>query len=108
MRPSPFAWRRPIGLPYNGPERARQDVAAPLIDDGPWGGVPIGGMGAGSIGRTHRGGFARWHLDVGTPPFRDRPGRPVLRVRGERVGPIRPCPLDDPPRDASDLELGHA
>ena len=63
--PGPYAWRRPIGLPYDGPERARQDVSPRLIDDGPWGGVPLGGMGAGSIGRTHRGDFARWHLDVG-------------------------------------------
>ena len=55
--PAPYAWRRPIGLPYGGPERARQDADPPLIDDGPWGGVPLGGLGAGSIGRTHRGDF---------------------------------------------------
>jgi non-lysosomal glucosylceramidase len=42
---------------------------APLIDDGPWGGVPLGGLGAGSIGRTHRGDFARWHLDPGRHRF---------------------------------------
>ncbi len=41
----------------------------PLIDDGPWGGVPLGGLGAGSIGRTHRGDFARWHLDPGDHRF---------------------------------------
>jgi len=71
--PSPFAWRRPIGLPYDGPERARVDVAQPLLDDGPWGGVPIGGLGAGSIGRTHRGDFARWHLEVGRHRFETIP-----------------------------------
>ena len=71
--PVPYAWRRPIGLPYDGPERARQDVAGPLIDDGPWGGVPLGGLGAGSIGRTHRGDFARWHLDVGRHRFETVP-----------------------------------
>ena len=70
--PAPDAWRRPIGLPYDGP-RARQDVSAPLIDDGPWGGVPLGGLGAGSIGRTHRGDFARWHLDVGRHRFETIP-----------------------------------
>jgi non-lysosomal glucosylceramidase len=44
-----------------------------MIDDGPWGGVPIGGMGSGSIGRTHRGDFARWHLDVGKHHFETVP-----------------------------------
>ena len=71
--PAPDAWRWPIGLPYDGPERARQDVSQPLIDDGPWGGVPLGGLGAGSIGRTHRGDFARWHLDVGRHRFETIP-----------------------------------
>ena len=71
--PVPYAWRRPIGLPYDGPERTRQDVNPPLIDDGPWGGVPLGGLGAGSIGRTHRGDFARWHLDVGRHRFETIP-----------------------------------
>jgi non-lysosomal glucosylceramidase len=42
---------------------------APLIDDGPWGGVPLGGLGAGSIGRTHRGDFSRWHLEPGQHRF---------------------------------------
>jgi non-lysosomal glucosylceramidase len=71
--PAPHAWRRQIGVAYEGPERARQDVNPPLIDDGPWGGVPLGGLGAGSIGRTHRGDFARWHLDVGRHRFETIP-----------------------------------
>ena len=71
--PAPHAWRRSIGVAYPGPERARQDVNPPLIDDGPWGGVPLGGLGAGSIGRTHRGDFARWHLDVGRHRFETIP-----------------------------------
>jgi non-lysosomal glucosylceramidase len=36
-----------------------------MVDDGSFAGVPIGGLGTGSIGRTHRGDFARWHLEVG-------------------------------------------
>ena len=71
--PPPFAWQRPIGLAYEGPEHARQDVNPQLIDDGPWGGVPLGGLGSGSIGRTHRGDFARWHLDVGRHRFETIP-----------------------------------
>jgi non-lysosomal glucosylceramidase len=71
--PAPHAWRWPIGVAYGGPERARQDVNGPLIDDGPWAGVPLGGLGAGSIGRTHRGDFARWHLDVGRHRFETIP-----------------------------------
>ena len=57
------AWTRLLGLP--APEAGRPRVDGPMIDDGPWAGVPIGGLGAGSIGLTHRGDFARWHLRVG-------------------------------------------
>ena len=63
------AWRRPLGLPYETAGRPRVTDGVPLIDDGPWGGVPLGGLGAGSIGRTHRGDFARWHLDPGRHRF---------------------------------------
>ena len=51
------------------PDSARPRVTTPMIDDGPWGGVPIGGLGTGSIGRTHRGDAARWHLEVGKHAF---------------------------------------
>ncbi|MFL5776606.1 MAG: GH116 family glycosyl hydrolase [Chloroflexota bacterium] len=61
------AWSRRLGEGYEPAPRPRVDQ--PLIDDGPWAGVPIGGMGAGSIGRTQRGDFARWHLDVGRHRF---------------------------------------
>ncbi len=40
-----------------------------MIDDGASAGVPIGGLGTGSIGRTHRGDAARWHLEVGRHAF---------------------------------------
>jgi non-lysosomal glucosylceramidase len=61
------AWSRALGEGYEPAPRPRVDQ--PMIDDGPWAGAPIGGIGAGSIGRTQRGDFARWHLDVGTHRF---------------------------------------
>ncbi|MBD3405264.1 MAG: glucosylceramidase [Candidatus Lokiarchaeota archaeon] len=35
------------------------------LDDGYNQGLPIGGIGAGSIGRSYLGDFARWHLEIG-------------------------------------------
>ena len=57
------AWRRGIGVPAERVGRPR--VALPILDDGEFSGVPIGGLGTGSIGRTYRGDVARWHLEVG-------------------------------------------
>ena len=61
------AWQRPMGLPC--PEAGHPRVDLPMIDDGTYAGIPIGGLGTGSIGRTHRGDFARWHLEVGKHAF---------------------------------------
>ena len=61
------AWRRGIGVPCERVGRPR--VHVPMIDDGEWAGVPIGGLGTGSIGRTFRGDAARWHLEVGSHRF---------------------------------------
>lgn len=61
------AWRWPMGRPCPTVGHPRVDI--PMIDDGPWAGVPIGGLGTGSIGRTHRGDAARWHLEVGKHAF---------------------------------------
>jgi len=66
------AWRRGIGVHHADPGHSRVTHET-MIDDGPWGGVPLGGLGAGSIGRTPRGDFARWHLDVGRHRFETIP-----------------------------------
>ncbi|HUS15150.1 MAG TPA: GH116 family glycosyl-hydrolase, partial [Chloroflexia bacterium] len=58
------AWRRDIGAPLDQP--GVNKIHLPNnADDGYWQGAPIGGMGSGSIGRTYRGDFARWHLAPG-------------------------------------------
>ncbi|HEU4674269.1 MAG TPA: non-lysosomal glucosylceramidase [Candidatus Limnocylindrales bacterium] len=61
------AWSRPIGLPC--PDVGHPRVGVPMTDDGEWAGVPLGGLGAGSIGPTFRGDVARWHLEVGRHRF---------------------------------------
>lgn len=58
------AWRRRIGQPLTLAGHVLADQRW-QIDDGYWQGVPLGGMGSGSIGRSYRGDFARWHLDIG-------------------------------------------
>jgi len=58
------AWQRGIGVPCDDVGHPR--VHLPILDDGEFSGVPIGGLGTGSIGRTYRGDVARWHLEVGT------------------------------------------
>ena len=52
-----------------------------MIDDGAFAGVPIGGLGTGSIGRTYRGDAARWHLEVGRHAFEPVAADGVLGVR---------------------------
>jgi len=105
-----IAWRRPIGEPCPDVGRPRVDV--PMIDDGEWAGVPIGGLGTGSIGRTFRGDFARWHLDVGRhrfePVFADGFSLFVGRADGSTqatVLAVRP-PGDDLPAWGWDLPVG--
>jgi non-lysosomal glucosylceramidase len=78
----PAAWTRIIGDPATNPLPGYQ-----VIDDGPWQGAPVGGLGAGTIGRTYRGDYARWHLDVGQHYYRSNPADQFsVRIREEGGG----------------------
>ncbi len=64
------SWKRPIGLGWDNPYTVRY---ASNLDDGPWHGMPLGGFGAGCIGRSPRGDFNLWHLDGGEHTHRSLP-----------------------------------
>jgi non-lysosomal glucosylceramidase len=63
-------WSRPIGLGWKKPYTVRYTSN---LDDGPWHGMPLGGFGAGCIGRSHRGDFNLWHIDGGEHTFKSIP-----------------------------------
>ena len=63
-------WKRPIGLGWDRPYTVRY---ASNLDDGPFHGMPLGGFGAGCIGRSHRGDFNLWHIDGGEHVFQTMP-----------------------------------
>jgi non-lysosomal glucosylceramidase len=56
------SWQRPIGQGWEAPSTVRY---ASNLDDGPNHGAPLGGFGAGCIGRGPDGSFNLWHLDGG-------------------------------------------
>ena len=102
------AWRRGIGVPC--PDVGHPRVGGPMVDDGEWAGVPIGGLGTGSIGRTFRGDAARWHLEVGQHRFEpvaaDAFSLYVARPDGARatvLSALRPAAL---PSWGRDLPVG--
>ncbi len=64
------AWRRAIGQDWENPYTVRH---ASNLDDGPNHGMPLGGFGAGCIGRSPKGDFNLWHLDGGNHIFKHLP-----------------------------------
>ncbi|MBD2655319.1 bile acid beta-glucosidase [Synechocystis sp. FACHB-383] len=64
------AWQRPIGKDWEKPYTVRY---ASNLDDGPDHGMPLGGFGAGCIGRSPTGKFNLWHLDGGNHVFKNLP-----------------------------------
>ena len=48
----PYTWNRPMSLDWDKPYTVRYSSN---LDDGPWHGMPLGGFGAGAIGRPREG-----------------------------------------------------
>jgi non-lysosomal glucosylceramidase len=76
MTPNPpsiptCTWKRPIGQPWENPYVVRYPSN---LDDGPEHGMPLGGFGAGCIGRSHNGQFNLWHVDGGEHIFQNFAG----------------------------------
>lgn len=66
----PYTWKRSIGLGWEKPYTVRYPSN---LDDGPFHGMPLGGFGAGCIGRSSRGDFNLWHIDGGEHIFKNVP-----------------------------------
>jgi len=64
------SWSRAFGLGWEKPYTVRY---ASNLDDGPNHGMPLGGFGAGCIGRAPDGSFNLWHLDGGEHWFGNLP-----------------------------------
>ncbi|XFA73169.1 GH116 family glycosyl hydrolase [Thermosynechococcaceae cyanobacterium Okahandja] len=64
------AWTRAIAQGWEAPYQVRYGSN---LDDGPWHGMPLGGFGAGCIGRSPAGDFNLWHLDGGEHLFQTLP-----------------------------------
>ncbi|MBF2056699.1 MAG: bile acid beta-glucosidase [Cyanobacterium sp. T60_A2020_053] len=64
------AWQCEIGKTWDNPYTVRYSSN---LDDGPNHGMPLGGMGAGCIGRSPSGDFNLWHIDGGNHTFQSLP-----------------------------------
>ncbi len=67
------------------PTDAVQPAHAHCHDGGYWQGMPLGGMGAGGIGRNYRGSFGRWTLKAGALQHFCEPAN-LFSVRQRPVG----------------------
>jgi len=93
------AWKRPIGLGWEAPYAVKNPQN---MDCGPWQGMPLGGLGAGCIGRSHRGDFNLWHLDSGEPVFRSLPACQFSIFERPEGGQAQAYSLcTEPPADGS-------
>jgi len=105
------SWQRPLGLGWQQPYTVRY---ASNLDDGPNHGAPLGGFGAGCIGRGPDGAFNLWHLDGGEHWFgvlpdcqfalfeRDSHGR---RAHALATAPNAAAPSSDASRTEAETPL---
>ncbi len=93
----PYTWHRPIGLGWDKPYTVR---TASNLDDGPWHGMPLGGFGAGCIGRSSRGDFNLWQVDGGEHIFQSIPACQFSVFEQSANSPSQAYALcTEPPRD---------
>ncbi len=93
------AWQRPIGQGWEQPYTARYQSN---LDDGPWHGMPLGGFGAGCIGRSPKGDFNLWHLYTAEHVFKSIPACQFSIFEQPEAGPAQAYAMaTDPPADGS-------
>jgi non-lysosomal glucosylceramidase len=92
------AWTRPLGKGWEKPYTVRYSSN---LDDGAWHGMPLGGFGAGCIGRSHRGDFNLWHLDGGEHIFRSLPACQFSIFEQSEAGTQAYALCTEPPEDGT-------
>jgi non-lysosomal glucosylceramidase len=101
------SWQRPFGQGWERPYTVRY---ASNLDDGPNHGAPLGGFGAGCLGRGPDGSFNLWHLDGGEHWFGLIPDcQFALYERdgdGSRCHALATAPPRDDSRPDADAPLG--
>lgn len=97
------SWRRPFGLGWEQPYTVRY---ASNLDDGPNHGMPLGGFGAGCIGRAPDGAFNLWHLDGGEHWFGTLPDCQFALFENDGSTSRAHALAVKPERDASRPEAG--
>ena len=97
------SWSRPFGLGWEQPYTVRY---ASNLDDGPNHGMPLGGFGAGCIGRGTDGSFNLWHLDGGEHWFGTLPDCQFALFESDGEQSRAHALAVKPPVDASRPEAG--
>ncbi|MEB3242459.1 MAG: GH116 family glycosyl hydrolase [Cyanobacteriota bacterium] len=108
-QPLAASWRHPIGVGWERPYTVRY---ASNLDDGPNHGMPLGGLGAGCIGRAPDGAFNLWHLDGGEHWFGQIPDCQFALFesdgRAQRAHALAAAPARDDSRSDSETSPGAA
>ncbi|MBM5802674.1 MAG: bile acid beta-glucosidase [Cyanobacteria bacterium K_DeepCast_35m_m2_155] len=102
-QPLSCAWNRPLGLGWEQPYTVRY---ASNLDDGPNHGMPLGGFGAGCIGRAPDGSFNLWHLDGGEHWFGTLPDCQFALFESDGNASRAHALAVKPERDASRPQAG--